>query len=988
MKPVSPFRTILLIVVAAAVGLASLPLLNVQYTPAASPRSITVSYTWDNASERVMEAEVTSIIEGVLSSVSGCIGVSSVSETGKGKVKIDFRKGTDMQKARLEVATAIRNARTSLPEGVSYPEISLGTGGRGSQTAITYMIRSSLPSQEIARFVSSTITIPLSSVEGVEEVKLWGNTPFMLEVTYDADMAVRYDISADDIAAAFKSWFGTEMIGMVAAEDGLTSLKLACRRSSDIGEMPIANISGRVIRLGNIATWRYKESEPSSYYRLNGLNTLTLEVVADAGSSLLVTVNAVKKRMLDLQEYFPDEISMSVSQDATEYIRTELGKVYKRTLLCILVLLVFVLLASRSVKYLLVIAATLAVDISVSLLFYNIFGLSVHIYTLAGITVSLSLVIDASIVMADHYSYYHDRKIFGSLLGATATTLGALAIILLLPQQDRSNLEDFSKAVMINLAVSLFSAYLFIPSLIGKPSPESSHQPLSFSKRRVVVRASQMYTKYILFGRRWRWAYVLVLAAGFLLMLRPFMKAAGESDFYRTPSQRMLYIQAGMPEGCSVAQLNEVVRSMENYLSGFDGIDMFSAWVSSHDNALITVSFKPKYDDGYYPDEVKAGVTATAMNFGGANWRVWGVNDNYFDNNVGAMYAEPGILLTGYNYDMLYRYAEVLEEKLLEDHLVRSPMIMANGMASGTEYNMEHGNDLLALMGTTPYAYYSGLRTRLFGTEIGSFPLEEGMTNVALKSSGQEEFDLWNVMNSGIEADSAYVKLSGIGSVEKKPTGIPIVRKNQSYELVVGYDYIGSGILKDMLSEQLVDYMNEEVLPVGYQAEAQKPHGLDDESKKRHSSLILFVVLVIYVICAITFESLRLPFAIMLTVPVSFIGVFIAFAYSDFTFDQGGFAAFVMLCGIVVNAGIYLVGAFKSDGSGCPDERKYVKAFNHKIIPVMLTVISTILGLIPFLIEGPSEVFWFDFAVGTICGMVFSAIAILFFLPIFCVGRK
>ena len=134
--------------------------------------------------------------------------------------------------------------------------------------------------------------------------------------------------------------------------------------------------------------------------------------------------------------------------------------------------------------------------------------------------------------------------------------------------------------------------------------------------------------------------------------------------------------------------------------------------------------------------------------------------------------------------------------------------------------------------------------------------------------------------------------------------------------------------------------------------------------------------------------------------PASFIGLFLAFGLSNFSFDQGGFAAFVMLSGIVVNAGIYLTTTYQSllqernQAVAEPVEgpakniRLYVKSYSRKINPITLTIVSTILGLLPFLTDGPEEVFWFDFAVGTISGMLFSILAVIFILPIFCVKRK
>ena len=116
-------------------------------------------------------------------------------------------------------------------------------------------------------------------------------------------------------------------------------------------------------------------------------------------------------------------------------------------------------------------------------------------------------------------------------------------------------------------------------------------------------------------------------------------------------------------------------------------------------------------------------------------------------------------------------------------------------------------------------------------------------------------------------------------------------------------------------------------------------------------------------------------------IPLSFVGLFLIFGLTNFTFDKGGFAAFVMLCGITVNAGIYLVSEWRADGN-------YLHAFSRKILPISLTILSTVLGLIPFLFDGPGEVFWFSFAVGTIAGLLFSVLALVIYLPVFVLGRK
>ncbi len=986
MKNVPPFTVLLLMAVLAVSGIASLPLLNVQYAPATSGRSITVSYSWGNASERAMETEVTSNLEGVLSGILDCSSVSSVSDRGSGSVTLGFRKGTDMAAARFEVASRIRNVYESLPDGVSYPSISLGTRGTGSKTALMYVFKSPLPSLEIERFVTGYLTVPLSSVDGVDRVTFWGATPYELEVTFDAAAAEEYGISAGDIASAFDSWFSEDVLGMADTGEGTVSVRLACRRSGDIGDIPVPGSGDRIVHLRDIADWRYKESVPSSYFRMNGLNTVMLSVYTAPETNFLRTVSAVKERMAELQAGFPDEITASVSYDGTEYISSELDKIYFRTLLCILILLLFVWIVNRSFRYLLVIFATLSVNILVAVLFYNIFSLPVHIYTLAGITVSLGIIIDSSIMMSDHYSYYRNRSVFPALLGATATTIGALCVILLLPEKDKANLEDFSKVIMINLGVSLLTAWFFVPSLLERFPLRRRDWHRSAKRMRRTVRWNRLYESCIRRGIRFRWAYLLALAVCFGGTFWLFEKVLDRSDYYREPGRDMLYIHAGMPEGCSVAQLNEVVKEMENYLSLFDGIETFITSIYSYDDATIEVSFKPEYESTAFPSQLKSRVTSMAADYGGAVWRIWGVNDSYFNNDVISEYKNYRVTLKGYSYDELQGYADTLMSILGKNRRVSSPEFMSgNWGLARTEFNLEYDFARMTALGVNPYRYYSRLYSMLYSTDMRSVPGDDGNISVVLKSDMSDSFDLWHVLNSRVQVDSVHARLSEIGSVVKKRTGLPIRRNNQSYEITVGFDFVGSYELARKFVDGTVEYLNDEVLPVGYKASSPSSGWWGKENKWKYARLLLLVIVIIYMMCSMTFESLKYPLAVILLIPVSFIGVFLVFGLSDFTFDQGGFAAFVMLSGIVVNAGIYMVNEMTGDRSGRDGVRKYVRAFNHKIKPVMLTVISTVLGLIPFLFDGPDEVFWFAFAVGTMGGMLFSVIALVVYFPIFCV---
>jgi multidrug efflux pump subunit AcrB len=144
--------------------------------------------------------------------------------------------------------------------------------------------------------------------------------------------------------------------------------------------------------------------------------------------------------------------------------------------------------------------------------------------------------------------------------------------------------------------------------------------------------------------------------------------------------------------------------------------------------------------------------------------------------------------------------------------------------------------------------------------------------------------------------------------------------------------------------------------------------------------LIGLLIVGIFFICTVLFENFKQPVYIIVIIPISFIGLFLIFSLFDFYFDQGGYAAFVMLGGLAVNAGIFIINDLNNRGSG-QYNRNVLKSVAGKAIPILLTIMSTCFGLIPFLIEGQNEIFWFSLAIGTIGGLIFSMVGVFWVLP-------
>ena len=1021
------FSVLLITAALSLLGLLSVRGLNLRYTPSPRTLSLQVQVTYPDASPEVIESEVVSRIEASLAGMKSCRSISSTSSRGRGHINMTLARGTDLQAARFEASMRIASLWPSLPSGVHYPYLSAG-GAQGNGGQMIYRLRSPLPSSRIASYAKDHLVYPLSSLPGVERVGVSGVTPYEWVVIFDYPSAEALGITGSDIVTALGRFSRNEIVGLVSEDGEIRTVRLSAGsdRKDDFSDffssIPVKQVGQRIVSLDEIAECRYQESQPEYYFRLNGLNTVTLSIDVVPDANLLTVAASVRKTMEELGASFPSQMAADLSYDSSEYVSKELRKIIFRTVLCLLVLLLFSFLIGRSWKQMLILMLSLISGLLVSLGLYRLCSLPIHIYTLAGITVSFGIMIDTSILMIDHYGRCRDRHSFPSILFAVLTTVAALLIVLLLPEKERLNLTDFLWVIIINLSVSLAVCYWLVPALMETLSYTETRRPTPVRKLRLRALKLARYEAFLRKGIRFRWALLvlLVISFGIPLCLIPqassldkddrsgiarlsrwtpyashryvldkilgtsftlFHKSLNRSTFYRVPERKVLYIRAGMPEGCTVAQLNEVMLSMENFLAGFDEIETFTTQIHDAENGQIEVRFKKEWEDTGFPSSLKAQVTSAAISFGGANWTVSGVDDNYFNNYVVTDLKSDRILLKGYNYDELIGYAQILVSYLRKNRRISEPEIRAGGGwdRPSTEVHIKYDLESLAKLKLNPEHYFGALSSRLFSMPAGKVMTDGRLTDVTVRSSEAETFDLWHVQAVPIRVDSLSISLSQIGSVEKRRSKIDITREDQAYAVQVCYNFIGSYPLSKKVAEDALRHMNQDILPVGFRAEV--PGGWFDTDRERYGWLILLIVAVIYTMLCVAFESFRSPVAVILMIPVSFIGLFLVFGLTNLSFDQGGFAAMVMLCGITVNAGIYLVSELKSLGGGDPVHR-FIRAFGRKIAPISLTLLSTILGLIPFLSDGPTEVFWFDFAVGTIAGLVFSIVAIIIYLPI------
>ena len=1052
-RNLSSFTLIVTFVCLSLIGVVLVPLLPVKLAPSRSLPGLTVSFSMPGNSSRVIEAEVTSKLEAMMARVKGIRKVNSTSDNGSGSISLELDKHADIDVTRFEVSTIIRQTWPQLPEGVSYPQISTRrSDDKASRPFITYTLNAPANPILIQQYAEENIKPVLGQLKGIYKVELNGATPMEWQLEYDSDQLSRLGITLQAVQRAINRHYEKEFLGICSIEKGaegrewIRLVRTSTEKEMEFepGAIQLQAEDGTMVTLDKLIKVRHVEERPQSYYRINGLNSVYLYITAEETANQLKLSGEVKHLMGELQQKMPPGYEVHISYDATEYIQKELDKIYFRTGLTVLILLLFVALITWNLRYLFLIVTSLAVNISVAVILYYAFGLEMQLYSLAGITISLNLVIDNTIVMTDHILHRRNLKAFVSVLAATLTTIGALVIIFFLDEKIRLNLQDFAAVVIINLAVSLFVALFFVPSMIDKIGLEKKKRR---KRRRFLLRPTFMKRLTVYFTRfyqgliyylcRFRVIACLLLLLGFglpVFMLPEKMEGEGKwveyynkvfdnstfkdkvkpvinkalggslrlfaekvyegSYFNRDEGEVVLSVYATLPNGSTLEQMNVLIKRMETYLSDFKEIRQFQTYIYNARQANIQIYFTKENQRSGFPYTLKANIISKALTLGGGSWSVYGLQDQGFSNDVRESAGSFRVKLYGYNYDELSYWTERLKEKLLLHRRIKE--VTVNSEFSWwkddySEFYLDLDKLRMAKENVTATQLFTALRP-VFGRDIycGNVLFDNQTEQLKLSSLQGQQYDVWGLVNIPFFINGRSYKLADFATVQKGQSPQKVAKENQQYRLCLQYEYIGSSEQgKKLLKKDLEEF--NKVLPMGYTAENDQDYWSWNKKDNKQYALLLIVIAIIFFTTAILFNSLKQPLAIIFVIPISYIGVFLTFYLFGLNFDQGGFASFVLLCGITVNASIYILNEYNAIRKRYPlllPARAFTKAWNSKILPIFLTVVSTILGFIPFMVGDGKEAFWFPLAAGTIGGLVMSILGIFLFLPIFSLKKQ
>ncbi|QZT38854.1 efflux RND transporter permease subunit [Halosquirtibacter xylanolyticus] len=1034
MKIRSNFSIILLFGIAALLGLVLSSKIDLRLNPSRTSKRVSVSFYWANATAKSIETEVTSKLESGLATLHGVKKISSRTQEGGGYITLSLKKGTDLEMFQFEALSVIRRIYHTLPSGVSFPNLYIG-GMKQSDPIVRYQLKAQAPIEKMVYYLEKRVIPQIGMITGVQSVNTYGKEQQQWNIVFNSHKCRLLDIQPKDIRKAIQTHLQSNQIGTIETKDHQTlQVWLHAKNSAHnaLENLPLLLPNRQTIMLKEVADIYQTPKQKQQIIRVDGKQVLSFNILPEEGVNQLDLAKHIFNKVSFLSQQLPQGWELEITHNAAKPLKVAITTMIYRTLLSLVLLLLFVLWVTRSGRYVVYVIITLLVNIFIAIGLYWLFNIEVHMYALAGLTISLGMVIDNTIVMIDHLRHKGGIRVFWAILAATLTTIGALSVVFFQSEQLQLILKDFAWVVIIHLSLSLLIALYLIPALMHRFPLKERPKAKKMGKQRRQIRWSHRYLWLLYWMRRYRAIPLLLMVWAFGIPLylipeeidenhplKPLFDFTIGSDYYkrhrntiearvggtlyqfheainssqgdRKMEETKLMVICKNREGGTFEQLDQIARRIEQHLAKYHEIRKFITTLYNPDEFQIEIYFTPKGERSALPFEVKRDMDIFGVVTGGVDWNIFGVGKAYYNARSGKI-DDQVLELHGYDYEKLYRYAQKLQAQLLKQSRVQAPEIKGE---TGWGVVLKEGRKLkintakLQQNGISPSQLYKAMVEHTRTENIYLISPWLSTNHIEMFSDQYQNYSMWDLMHQQVDGAFRTTYLKELAHMEEGNIVFPILKKEQQYLLFINFSFKGSDKTMERVIENEMSLLRRE-MPMGFSVDFKYYH--DRWYEKDNVLLWLAIALfIIFIICATLLESIKQPLQILMVLPLSFTGVFFMFGTLEFPCDYGGYASFIMLCGIAVNAALYIVNDFNSFQRKTPIQnttQHYMKAVHYKISPILLTILSTVLGLVPFLLFQKDEAFWYSFALGTIGGLIFSIIAIFFILPLLLLPKK
>lgn len=989
--------TLLLVGLAAALGLLGLSQMPVSFYPDFTVPAAIILASYPGAGPEAVEAEVARPLEQAVATVSGVDLIESTSQEGFCRVVVSFAFGQDIEAKRREVQEKIDLARGRLPRQVPAP--TLTTINQLLPPPVQLAVTSDSRSLgELTKQVKDRLAPELSRLPGVAAAQVTGGVEQVLAVEADPMRLRDSQVGLAQLAAALGSGGADLPLGDISGSGQTFNLRLRGRYQSvlEVENQPVLVRDGRTIRIKDLATVAIRDKKRQSLSRLNGRESVGILVRKPSGGNSVKVADQVKAWLKRIQPKLPPDVKVEIVRDESVIIRKAIADVALSGLLGGILASAIIYLFLGRLANTLVIVLSIPATLAATFGAMRVFGLSLNTVSIGGLSLSVGLVVDSAVVVMEnaYRRLSEGAKGEGRLKAvASATSEVGLAIsaatlttvVVFLPLAFTSGfakvlLGELALTVTFALGISIVMAAVLVPVL--------SFFMLRTDGGRNRINSWFLWTMDILqraYLRALAWALVrrtaLVMAFLATLGLGLGLARLVDTGLLAPNDQGEFRITLSFPQGTSLERTAEKAGNLERKLLNSPGVGrVFSIvgqdpFFGTPQPYLATLDV---FTDGRTP---VADAMATARrrldSLPGAEAVL-----RVIDATAGVRRDDIDVNIYGDDLDTLRmlgdRMAAALGARPENTDLTST---LAAGVPA---YEFVPDRQRLSAVGLDVGSLGAAIRAAKSGLEAARFGPGDSEIDLELSLAGSDSQGIENLGLIPIATPRAGVlPLKALGSFTEGSSPPQIVRLDQSRTVNITGSF-SSGVKSRQGRAGLEEFVRNFPLPAGYRAELRGANRAIAESFRTLGLALLVALLLVYIVMGVQFNSLTLPLVIMLSVPFSLPGFFGALLLTGDQLNLSSFLAAIIVSGIVVNNSILLLDyavAFRRRGGG--RTQALLEAGRVRFRPVMMTSLTTIFGaaFLALNIGGSGQALQ-SLARGYIGGLSFGLLVSLLLVPV------
>jgi len=989
-RPVLALVINLLIIVA---GLAGIYGAEIRELPDVDRPVISVTTSYSGAAPETVDRELTSLIEGAVARVSGVSDISSTSSFGRSRVTIEFSDDTDLSTAAADIRDSLGRITNSLPDGADDPRIVKADADADAVMRLA-VTSNSLTVQDMTVLVEDEVVDRLAAVPGVADVSVYGDRDKVFRIDVDQSRLAALGLTVANLRNALASVAYDVPAGSLTAN----TQDIVVRATADVQtveDFENLYINDRV-RFKDVATVTLGADPGDSALRANGATGIGMGIVRQAKSNTLEISDGVHAAVEEIQGILPDGVEIRVTSDDATFIRGAINEVRRTLLLAVAIVVSIIFLFLLDWRATLIPAVTLPIALLGTFAAIYMAGFSVNILTLLALVLATGMVVDDAIVVLENIvrkrneglgpraaAVLGTREVFFAVITTTATLAAVFIPISFLPGQAGGLFREFGFVLAFSVMLSSVVALTLSPMLASRliRAKKQHGNPAGDALRGFGGWMTRVYSSTL---HKALDAPLVVVVIAVMVAGGAFLLARTIPQELTPPEDRSVALmRVSAPQGVSLEYTQSKMREIERLVlpmrdtGEVTNIFSIAGLGSSTNSGFMVLTLAPWEERSRGQADIVDDLNRLVSQVPGV--RAFAIQPN----SLGIRGAGNGLqfAFVGNSYAELGEAAQKMVEEMENDP--RFEQVRLSYETTQPQLSVRINRERASDLGIDIDGLAEAIQALLDGREVAQVFIRDRSYPVKLISTTTPINDPTDLEAIYLKTgDGRFVPMSVIADLEERAVA-PDLRREQQLRSVSLRTNLAEGFAMGEAYRE-VERMAEPLLPPGARVIPLAEAATLDQSS--HDMLFTFgvAIVVVLLVLAAQFESFVSALIIMATVPLGLACAVYAMLITGTSLNVYSQIGLVLLVGVMAKNGILIVEfANQLRNRGRSVREAIEQAANIRLRPVMMTMISTVLGAVPLIFsfgagaEARSALGWV-----IVGGLGLATLATLFLTPV------